>query len=344
MGIEELVSDSDVVVTGDRPTGPLHLGHYVGSLVTRLRLQELCRQFVLIADLQALTDNAGTPSRVADHVLEVALDYLSIGIDPARSTIALQSGIPELAELTVLFLNLVTVARLERNPTVREEIRQRGFARDIPAGFLVYPVSQAADIAGFRATVVPVGADQLPMIEQTNEIVRAVNRLANRALLTEARPLLSATRRLPGIDGKSKMSKSLGNAIALTATSAELRERVNRMFTDPGHVRVEDPGTVEGHTVFAYLDAFDPDRAEVESLKARYRRGGLADSALKARLARLLDELLAPIRERRAALADRRREVAELVDAGTTAARAEVAAVLAEVREVFQLRAIVQPS
>jgi tryptophanyl-tRNA synthetase len=338
MGIEKFVSSSDIVVTGDRPTGPLHLGHYVGSLATRLRLQDLCRQFILIADLQALTDHSGAPARVADHVLEVALDYLSVGIDAERSTIALQSGVPELAELTVLFLNLVTVARLERNPTVRDEIRQRGFVRDIPAGFLMYPVSQSADIAGFRATVVPVGADQVPMIEQTNEIVRAVNRLAERAVLPEARPLLSATVRLPGIDGKSKMSKSLGNAIDLMASSEELRERVNRMYTDPRHQRVEDPGTVEGHTVFAYLDAFDPDRAEVEALKAQYQRGGLADRALKHRLARVLDELLAPIRARRAALASRKREVAEIIDAGTKAARTHVASVLDDVREVFRLK------
>jgi len=337
MGIEHLVSGSDIVVTGDRPTGPLHLGHYAGSLTTRLQLQHVCRQVILIADLQALTDHAGAPARVADHVREVALDYLSVGIDPSRSAIALQSAIPELAELTVLFLNLVTVARLERNPTIRDEIRQRGFARDIPAGFLMYPVSQSADIAGFRATVIPVGDDQVPMIEQTNEIVRALNRLAGRAVLVEARALLSATQRLPGIDGKSKMSKSLGNAINLSASSAELRERVKRMYTDPRHQRVEDPGTVEGHTVFAYLDAFDPDRAEVEALKADYRKGGLADSALKERLARLLEVLLAPIRERRAALASRAGEVDEIIDAGTKAARAEVAAVLADVREVFKL-------
>ena len=338
MGIENSVTCSDIVVTGDRPTGPLHLGHYVGSLTTRLQLQHICRQFILIADMQALTDYSGTPERVADHVVEVALDYLSVGIDSERSTIALQSDIPELAELTMLFLNLVTVARLERNPTIRDEIRQRGFIRDIPAGFLMYPVSQAADIAGFRATVIPVGADQLPMIEQTNEIARAVNRLANRTVLAEARPLLSATQRLPGLDGKSKMSKSLGNTINLTASSAEIRERVNRMYTDPGHQRVEDPGSVEGHAVFSYLDAFDPDRAEVERLKAHYRKGGLADSVLKQRLARLLEELLAPIRDRRAALASRKREVAEILDAGTKAARVQVARVLDEVRDVFKVR------
>ena len=338
MGTQLEVSSSDIVVTGDRPTGPLHLGHFVGSLTTRLGLQERCRQFILIADLQALTDNAGAPGRVAEHVLEVALDYLAVGIDPGRSTIALQSGIPELAELTILLLNLVTVARLERNPTIRDEIRQRGFERDIPAGFLMYPVSQAADIAGFRATVVPVGADQLPMIEQSNELVRAVNRLAQRDILVEARPLLSATQRLPGLDGKSKMSKSLGNTIDLTVSSEELRERVKRMFTDPGHLRVDDPGTVEGNAVFAYLDAFDPEPAEVATLKARYRQGGLADSALKQRLTGVLETLLAPIRARRADLAGRRREVADIIDAGTEVARRQVAEVLGDVREAFRLR------
>ncbi|MCC6998664.1 MAG: tryptophan--tRNA ligase [Deltaproteobacteria bacterium] len=332
------VSSSDIVVTGDRPTGPLHLGHYAGSLTTRLRLQHLCRQYILIADLQALTDNAGAPARVADHVLEVALDYLAVGIEPGRSTIALQSAIPELAELTILLLNLVTVARLERNPTIRDEIRQRGFARDIPAGFLMYPVSQAADIAGFRATVVPVGADQLPMIEQSNELVRALNRLAEREVLVEARPLLSATQRLPGLDGKSKMSKSLGNVINLTASPEELRDRVKRMYTDPGHLRVEDPGQIEGNTVFAYLDAFDPDAEEVAALKQRYRRGGLADSVVKQRLATLLEALLAPIRARRAELASRRHQVADIVDAGTQVARAAVAQVLGDVREAFKLR------
>jgi tryptophanyl-tRNA synthetase len=338
MDPELSVSSSDVVVTGDRPTGPLHLGHYAGSLVNRLALQQRCRQIVLIADLQALTDHAGNPARVSEHVRQVALDYLAVGLDPARTIIALQSRVPELAELTMLLLNLVTVARLERNPTVREEIRQRRFQRDIPAGFLAYPVSQAADIAGFRATLVPVGADQLPMIEQTNELVRAVNRLAGRTVLVEARPLLSATQRLPGIDGKAKMSKSLGNAIPLRASADEVQRLVRCMYTDPGHLRVDDPGTVEGHTVFAYLDAFDPARDEVEALKAHYRRGGLGDGVLKARLARVLDELLAPMRARRAALEPRRDEIEDVIASRTRAARAIAGEVLADVRTVFHLR------
>ncbi|HEX6435248.1 MAG TPA: tryptophan--tRNA ligase, partial [Gemmatimonadales bacterium] len=245
----------EVVLTGDRPTGPLHLGHFAGSLRSRIALQYEHDQTILIADLQALTDNAGHPTDVRRHVMQLALDYLAVGIDPTASTIAVQSGIPELAELTVLYLNLVTVARLERNPTVREELALRGFGRAIPAGFLAYPVSQAADITAVRATLVPVGADQLPMIEQTNEIVRRLGHLAGRAVLPECRPLLSDTPRLPGIDGR-KASKSLGNAIPLSATPDEVRAKVRAMFTDPGHLRASEPGRIEGNVVFAHLDAF----------------------------------------------------------------------------------------
>src|SRR5690242_7686600 len=291
----------DAILTGDRPTGPLHLGHYAGSLTTRVALQGQCSQTLLIADLQALTDASGRAAHVAAHVEEVALDYLAAGIDPALTTIAVQSRLPALAELTVLYLNLVTVARLERNPTVRAEIELRGFARDIPAGFLCYPISQAADITGFRATLVPVGDDQLPMIEQTNEIVRRVNRLAGAALLPECRAMLSSTPRLPGVDGR-KASKSLGNAIPLSATSDEIHRLVHAMYTDPGHVRASDPGRVDGNVVFAYLEAFDPDRAAVDELEARYRHGGLGDAPLKRRLEDVLEQLIGPIRERRAAL------------------------------------------
>jgi tryptophanyl-tRNA synthetase len=276
----------EVVLTGDRPTGPLHLGHFAGSLRTRLALQYDHDQTILIADLQALTDRAGRTVDVRRQVMELALDYLAVGIDPAASTIAVQSGIPELAELTMLYLNLVTVARLERNPTVREEIALRGFERGVPAGFLVYPVSQAADITAVRATIVPVGGDQLPMIEQTNEIVRRLAHLAGRPLLPECRPLLSDTPRLPGVDGR-KASKSLGNAVALAATPDEIRAKVRAMFTDPGHLRASDPGRVEGNVVFAYLDAFDPDRVAIEELKAKYRAGGLGDAPLKRRLEEL---------------------------------------------------------
>jgi tryptophanyl-tRNA synthetase len=326
----------EVVLTGDRPTGLLHLGHFAGSLRTRLALQHEHDQTILIADLQALTDHAGRPTDVRRNVLVLALDYLAVGIDPTASTIAVQSGIPELAELTVLYLNLVTVARLERNPTVREEIALRGFGRAIPAGFLVYPVSQAADITAARATLVPVGSDQLPMVEQTNEIVRRLSQLAGRSLLPECRPLLSDTPRLPGVDGR-KASKSLGNAIALSAAPNEVRAKVRAMFTDPGHLRASDPGRVEGNVVFAYLDAFDPDRATVQDLKARYRRGGLGDVALKRRLEDVLEALLAPIRVRRRELAGDPSAIEGLLRTGTARTRETAASVLRDVRRVFAL-------
>lgn len=331
------ITQEDIAVTGDRPTGRLHLGHYAGSLRTRLALQGRCPQVVLIADLQALTDHAAAGRQVADNVLEVALDYLAIGIDPARSMIALQSRIPELLELAALYANIVTVARVERNPTIREEQRLRGFDNDLPLGFLAYPVSQAADITGFGGTVVPVGADQLPMIELANEVVRAVGFLAGRPVLAEARALVGRTARLPGVDGRGKMSKSVGNVITLATPPDALRAAVRRMYTDPRHVRVEDPGTVEGNVVFAYLDAFDADAAGVEALKADYRRGGVADSAVKARLEGVLEELIAPIRERRADLARRPDDVVDVIRDGTRRARALAAPVVARVREVFGL-------
>jgi tryptophanyl-tRNA synthetase len=292
-----------VILTGDRTTGPLHLGHYAGSLKNRLALQHSHRQYLLLADTQALTDNAGDPAKVRRNVLEVALDYLAVGIDPAQTTICVQSGLPALAELTLLYLNFVTVARLERNPTIKEEIQARGFGRDIPAGFLCYPAAQAADITGFKATVVPVGEDQAPLIEQTNEIVRRLNRQIGRDTLPEARALIPSIGRLPGVDGKAKMSKSQGNAIPLSASPDEIRDAVRRMYTDPSHLRASDPGRVEGNVVFTYLDAFDEDQATVEELKDHYRRGGLGDAMVKRRLEDVLQALLAPIRERRSALA-----------------------------------------
>jgi len=330
--------NSEVILTGDRPTGPLHLGHYVGSLRSRVELQHAHDQTILIADLQALTDNAGRAADVQANVLQVALDYLAVGIDPALTTIALQSAIPELAELTILYLNLVTVARLERNPTVRAEIGLREFERDIPAGFLTYPVSQAADITGARATLVPVGDDQLPMIEQTNEIVRRLAHLAGRAVLAECRALLSATPRLPGIDGR-KASKSLGNAIPVSASDDEIRRLVHAMYTDPGHVRASDPGRVEGNVVFAYLEAFDPDRAAVAELEAHYRRGGLGDVALKRRLTDVLQALIAPIRSRRALYARDSTAVLEIIRAGSHRSRTTAAGVLRDVRSIFSLPA-----
>lgn len=330
---------NDIILTGDRPTGPLHLGHYAGSLANRLALQGRCRrQYVLIADTQALTDNAGRPEHVARNVLEVAFDYLAVGLDPSRSPIVLQSDVPELAELTMLYLNLVTLARLERNPTVKSEILARGFQRDIPAGFLCYPVSQAADITAVKATLVPVGDDQLPMIEQTNEIALRVNRLAGREVLPEAKALLSATPRLPGIDGGAKASKSLGNAIALSASPDEIARAVKMMFTDPGHLRASDPGKTEGNAVFAYLDAFDADKAKVARLREQYERGGLGDSAVKARLDGVLQAMLAPIRARRAEVARDPAAVLDIIAQGTRAAREVAARTLDDVRAVFGLR------
>ncbi|WP_349539536.1 tryptophan--tRNA ligase [Sagittula sp. NFXS13] len=309
------------ILTGDRTTGPLHIGHYAGSLSNRLRYQDSHEQFLLLADTQALTDNARDPEKVRRSVMEVALDYLAVGIDPSRTTICLQSHLPALAELSVLYLNFVTVARLERNPTIKDEIRARGFGRDIPAGFLCYPAAQAADITAFKATVVPVGDDQAPLIEQSNEIVRRINATAGRDVLPEARAIIPKAGRLPGIDGKAKMSKSGGNAIALSASPEKVRNAVKAMFTDPNHLRVEDPGCVEGNVVFTYLDAFDPEQDGLAELKAQYQRGGLGDGKIKARLEAILQELIAPIRMRRSQLSEDREYVLEVIREGTERAR-----------------------
>ena len=326
-----------IILTGDRPTGRLHIGHYVGSLRQRVEAQHHYRQFVMIADLQALTDNGHDPAKVSGNVLEVMADYLAAGLDPARTTFCLQSALPALPELTSYYLNLVSVARLERNPTVKAEIQQKGFERSLPAGFLVYPVSQAADITAFRATHVPVGEDQLPMLEQTNEIVRRFNTLVGREVLTECQPILSDTGRLPGIDGKAKMSKSLGNTIELGMSEEEIRQAVFAMYTDPHHLRVSDPGRVEGNTVFAYLDAFHPDKAMVAEMKDHYRRGGLGDMRCKQLLNDCLQALLAPMRVRRQqAMADRG-ELLRLLRQGTEQARVITATVLAEVKDAMGL-------
>jgi tryptophanyl-tRNA synthetase len=325
-------SEKPTILTGDRTTGPLHLGHYVGSLKNRVKLQETHRQFLLLADMQALTDNAHDPHKVRRNVLEVALDYLAVGIDPQMTTICVQSGLPALAELTALYLNFVTVARLERNPTIKEEIRARGLGRDIPAGFLCYPVAQAADITAFKATVVPVGEDQAPLIEQTNEIVRRINNQIGRDVLVEAEAVIPRVGRLPGIDGKAKMSKSQGNAILLSASPDEIRQAVQQMYTDPNHLRASDRGTVEGNVVLTYLDAFDKDEPAVAELKAHYLRGGLGDVTVKRRLEAVLQDLLAPIRERRAALVRDPQYVLDLLREGTRKARAVTQATLDEVR------------
>lgn len=316
-----MTSDKPIILTGDRTTGPLHLGHYVGSLRSRVSLQETHDQFLLLADSQALTDNAHNIAKVRDNVFEVALDYLAVGIDPARTTICLQSALPALARLSMLYLNFVSVARLERNPTIKDEIQARGFGRDIPAGFLCYPAAQAADITAFRATVVPVGEDQAPLIEQTNEIVRRINAACGTDLLPEAHAVIPEVGRLPGVDGKQKMSKSGGNAIPLSASPDEISRAVRKMFTDPNHLRAEDPGCVEGNVVFRYLDAFDPDKAGLEALKDHYRRGGLGDQKVKRRLEDILQALLAPIRARREELAQAPDHVMEVIRTGTARAR-----------------------
>ena len=288
------------ILTGDRPTGQLHLGHYVGSLRQRVQLQHGHQQFILIADLQGLTDNGSDPQKISSNIFEVMADYLAVGIDPHKTTICLQSALPALAELSALYMNIVTVARVERNPTVKNEIAQKGFSRSLPVGFLAYPISQAADITAFKAELVPVGDDQLPMIEQTNEIVHKMNSLTTTPILQHCKALLSDVSRLPGIDGNAKMSKSLGNTLTLSASEEEIHRAVSAMYTDPNHLRVADPGQVEGNVVFTYLDAFHADKAFVAEMKAHYRRGGLGDRQCKNALETCLQELLAPIRERRA--------------------------------------------
>ena len=294
------MNTSQTILTGDRPTGQLHLGHYVGSLRQRVLLQHDHQQFILVADLQGLTDNGSNPQKISSNILEVMADYLAVGIDPQKTTICLQSALPALAELSALYMNIVTVARVERNPTVKNEIAQKGFSRSLPVGFLAYPISQAADITAFKAELVPVGDDQLPMIEQTNEIVHKMNSLTTTPILRHCKALLSDVSRLPGIDGNAKMSKSLGNTLTFSASEEEIHRAVSTMYTDPNHLRVADPGQTEGNVVFTYLDAFHADKTFVAEMKAHYRRGGLGDRQCKNALETCLQELLAPIRERRA--------------------------------------------
>lgn len=326
-----------IVLTGDRPTGPLHLGHYVGSLHNRVQLQESMTTFVMIADVQALTDNYEMPEKVRANVLEVALDYLAVGIDPKKATIFIQSLVPALSELTLYYLNLVTWNRLKHNPTVKQEIVQKGYGESVPAGFMVYPVSQAADITAFKADFVPVGEDQLPMIEQTNEIVRHFNRIYKREVLVECRAMIPKVARLPGTDGGAKMGKSLGNCIYLGDSADVVAKKVKGMYTDPSHLRVEDPGKVEGNPVFTYLDAFDPDIQKVEELKAHYMRGGLGDSVVKKYLLDILQAFLEPIRQRRADYAKDPVGVMQMLQQGTLRASACADATLQEVRSAMHL-------
>lgn len=319
------------------PNGPLPIGHLAGPLRHRRRFQSDHDQVLWLADSQALTDNAHDPGRVRRNVLEVALDDLAVGIDPRRTTICLQSHLPALAELSMLYLNFATVARLGRSPTIRKDIRARGFGRDIPAGFLCYPAAQAADITAFKATIVPVGEDQAPLIEQTNEIVRRINATAGADILPEARAVIPESGRLPGIDGKAKMSKSAGNAIALSASPDEIRAAVRAMYTDATHLRADDPGHVEGNVVSSYLYVFDDDLEAVEELKAHYRRGGLADRAIKARLDAVLQTLIAPIRQRRTDIAQHPDHVPDVIRRGTARARDRTEATKRQVVEALGL-------
>lgn len=325
-------SASHTILTGDRPTGQLHLGHYVGSLRQRVALQNLYPQFVLIADLQGLTDNGSNPQKISHNIFEVMADYLAVGIDPAKTTICLQSALPALAELTMLYMNIVSVARVERNPTVKAEIAQKGFSRTLPTGFLVYPISQAADITAFKADRVPVGDDQLPMLEQTNEIVHKMNSLLPEPALVPCQAMLSAVSRLLGIDGNAKMSKSLGNTLTLGASADEISKAVHAMYTDPNHLRVSDPGQIEGNVVFTYLDAFHPDATQVAAMKEHYQRGGLGDRQCKQELEACLQALLEPIRERRHHFSADKAALMEILQAGTEKAREVTQQTLNEVK------------
>lgn len=340
-----------IILTGDRPTGRLHVGHYAGSLKERVELQnsgQFDKVFIMIADAQALTDNAEHPEKVRENVLEVALDYLACGIDPKKSTIFIQSAVPQLTELTAYYMNLVTVSRVQRNPTVKTEIKMRNFEASIPVGFFVYPISQAADITAFRATAVPVGEDQLPMLEQCKEIVNKFNSVYGETL-TEPEIILPSNKaclRLPGIDGKAKMSKSLGNCIYLSDEADVIKKKIMSMFTDPNHVRVEDPGKVEGNPVFIYLDAFSrpehfeeflPEYANLDELKAHYQRGGLGDVKVKKFLNNVMQAELAPIRERRHMWEQRLDEVKMILKQGSETARAAAAETLHDVRAAMQI-------
>lgn len=332
-----------VILTGDRPTGKLHIGHYVGSLKNRVELQNSgeFETFIMIADAQALTDNAKNPEKVRENVLEVALDYLAAGIDPSKTTIFIQSQIPQLPELAMFYANLVSISRLERNPTVKTEIKQKNFGEGVPSGFVFYPISQAADITAFKATHVPAGEDQLPMIELTREISRSFNQTYGVDLLVEPEIILSKEgieRRLPGINGmNAKMSKSLNNGIYLADSFEEMRAKVMKMYTDPDHIRVEDPGKIEGNVVFAYLDVFAEDKEKVAEMKAHYQKGGLGDVTVKKYLVEEMDKVLKPIRERREELAKNPEAIYEILQKGSEKAEKVAAQTLKELKQAMEI-------
>ena len=339
MSEEGIVFMSNIILTGARPPGKLHLGHYVGSLESRVKLQEDANNemFIMIADQQALTDNADNPRKVKESLLQVGLDYFAVGLDPSRSNIFIQSQIPQLPELMMYYLNLVTMSRLERNPTVKSEIREKKFGQSIPAGFFVYPVSQAADITAFKATHVPVGDDQKPMLEQAREIARDFNRIYKTETLVEPELMLppKGRGRLVGIDGKGKMSKSLNNGIYLSDSADEIQKKVMKMYTDPNHIRVEDPGQVEGNVVFTYLDIFDEDKEKVAELKEHYSRGGLCAVKIKSYLNEVLQEFLLPIRERREEFEQDPAYVMAMLKQGSEKAERVAASTLDEVKSAM---------
>jgi tryptophanyl-tRNA synthetase len=326
-----------IILTGDRPTGKLHIGHYAGSLGARVLLQDEYKQFVMLADQQALTDHADKPDLIRQSIFEVTLDYLAVGIDPAKSTIFIQSMVPALSELMMYYLNLITWNRLKHNPTVKAEIQQKGYGEEVPAGFMVYPISQAADITAFKADLVPVGEDQIPVLEQCVEVVRRFNRMYKCDVLVEPKIYHSKIPRLPGIDGMAKMSKSLGNAIYLSDTADEVTKKVKKMYTDPSHLRVEDPGQVEGNPVFLYLDAFATDKAKVDELKAHYARGGLGDSVVKNYLLEVMQAFLTPIRTKRAELSKDPQYIWDILFKGTEKANETANQTLSEVKSAMGL-------
>ena len=342
----------NIILTGDRPTGKLHLGHYVGSLRERVKIQEsgnYDEMYIMIADAQALTDNADNPEKIRENIIEVALDYLSVGLNPDKVTIFIQSQVPELTELTFFYMNLVTVSRLERNPTVKSEIKLRDFNTSIPVGFMTYPISQAADITAFKANIVPVGEDQLPMIEQTREIVRSFNNTYKNDVLVEPKAVLPDNEvclRLPGTDGKAKMSKSLGNCIYLSDKTEDVKKKVMSMYTDPDHIKIDDPGKIEGNCVFTYLDAFCtdehftkylPEYKNLDELKAHYQKGGLGDVKIKKFLFNIIEEVLTPIREKRKMYENKIEEVYNILEHGSIKAKEKASSTLKEVKEAMRI-------
>ena len=325
------------ILTGDRPTGPLHIGHYLGSLKERVNLQKNNEEFIMVADVQALTDNFKTPEKVSENVRGVVLDYLSVGLDPRLVTIFIQSKIPEIAELTVFYLNLVNLGKLEQNPTIKTELKQKKFGKEIPTGFFVYPVSQAADITAFQAELVPVGEDQLPMVELTRDIVKKFNTLYGKNTLTLPKAIISDNPRLIGLDGKEKMSKSLDNAIYLSDDKDQVNKKVSKMYTDPNRIKRTDPGKVEGNPVFIYLDAFAEDKEEVKDLKKRYRAGKVGDVEVKSYLAQNLNDFLDPIRRRRKEYEGDKKKLDKIISSGTDQARQVASETLLKVKKAMKI-------